>query len=427
MQTAKVPLRIPLPVLFLAMTALVMLPIVLVNAARSVAQGLYPMPDVLLVVHTVIIGMVFAVLIAVFYQLGPVAFVTGSVPLGMAFFQVVLYVVSAISFLFSWAFITSWGILPLAISGTSVLVSLLLFFTLVFGVVKRRTAGNMSALFTYAALVHGLLLVTFAFTLVWGLTQGWSLSINEWIGAHAITGIYGIFVQFAIAFAYKLVPMFQLSHADLRKRPIITFVLLNGGLLLEDTGLFTGMHVVSGIGALFIAGAMIHLMLEIHTIYQKRIRRQVEWPMRSVFLGWVWVAVGTILLAVWQWAGAVILAMPEVVFAAVVVGGLVQMITGYLFKIISFLIWTVRYGEGKAAAGAPLLRTAIRASWAKTTAIVWNVGLVLLILGIVTGLPSVVVLGATAFMVCALIAVREWWRMISPRGVFPPALKESVK
>ncbi len=420
MQSAKVPLRIPLPLLFLAMAALLVFPIVVVNAAHSIGQGSYPMPDVLLTVHTVIIGVIFPVIIGVFYQLGPVAFVTGSVSHRLAFIQAVSYVVSAVCFLLCWTFLDSWGIIPLAVTGTLVLLSLLLFFALVFSVVRKRTAGTMSAFFTYAALVHGLLLVTFASILVWGLAQGASLIFTNWIGAHAITGIYGIFLQFAMAFAYKLIPMFQLSHANLKRRPIITFVFLNVGLLSEDAGLLLAIHVLGAIGSVFIAISIIHFMFEVLTMYKKRIRKQVEWPMRSVFVGWMWIALGTILLALWQLVGGVLINMPEVVFVVVVVGGLVQMITGYLFKIISFLIWTVRYGEGHNASTAPPLRSAIRKEWAKSIMIVWNVGLVLMLIGIIAGIASIVVLGATAFMVCAMMAVREWWRMISPRGVFPP-------
>ncbi len=420
MQTAKVPLRVPLPLLFLAMAALVIFPVVVVNAAHSIAQGSYPLPDVLLTVHTAVIGVVFPVIIGVFYQLGPVAFVTGSVSHRLAFIQSVSYVVAAVSFLLSWTFLDSWGIVPLAITGSLVLLSLLVFFALVFGVVRKRTAGTMSAFFIYAALVHGLLLVTFVSTLVWGEALGANLVFDHWIGAHAITGIYGIFLQFAMAFAYKLIPMFQLSHANLKRRPIITFVLLNVGLLSEDAGLLLSVHVLAAVGLVLIAVSILHFMFEVLTMYKKRIRKQVEWPMRSVFVGWMWVAVGSILLALWQLVGVVLINMQEVIFVVVVVGGLVQMITGYLFKIISFLIWTVRYGEGHNASIAPPLRSAIRKEWAKSIMIVWNVGLGLMLIGIIAGTASVIVLAATAFMVCAMMAVREWWRMISPRGVFPP-------
>lgn len=420
MQSAKVPLRIPLPLLFLAMAALLIFPVVLVNAAHSIAQGAYAMPDVLLTVHTVIIGVVFSAIIGVFYQLGPVAFVTGSVSHRLAFVQAVSYVISAVLFLLSWAFIDSFGVVPLAVTGTLVLLSLLLFFALVFGVVRGRMAGSMSALFTYATIVHGVLLVTFASTLVWGLVSGYSLVVDDWIGAHAITGVYGIFLQFAMAFAYKLIPMFQLSHANLKRRPVITFLLLNVGLLSEDAGLLLSIHVLAAVGSVFLAVSIIHFMFEVLTMYKNRIRKQVEWPMRSVFVGWMWIALGTILLALWQLIGTMIFNMAEVVFVTVVVGGLAQMITGYLFKIISFLIWTVRYGEGRNASKAPPLRSAIRPQWAKSIMIVWNVGMVFMLIGIIAGTASILVLGATAFMVCALIAVREWWRMISPRGVFPP-------
>lgn len=416
---SSIALRVPLSLMVMSLCGLSLFPAALWRAAGPGAIGAFGEPSVLLFVHVTVIGMLFPAVMGVFYQLGPVAFVTRSLPERRAFSQVILYILSGAAFLLTWTMLSAWGWVPLAITGTAVVAAVIFFFVNALDTANHRSAGWPTTGFFYGAALQALVLVVGALTLVLGHASGQELPFDRWIGVHAFAGLYGVFVQMAVGLGYKLMPMFTLSHVKFRHTPRWVLGLLNGGLALVYAGLLINLTAATALGTFLSGAGLVVFAYDARRIYRRRMRRIVEWPLRGVFAAWGWISAATVLFAVWQLFP---LAGPRVLgafFLVVAVGGLGQMVVGYFFKIIPFLIWTDRYGKNGTGLGAPLLQNAVRPARSRAVVIGWNVAAAVVVLGDLALQPYVLRLGAVLFEAAALIGIFEWWRVLSPRGIFP--------
>lgn len=422
--SSGIALRAPLSLMLAAMCGIALLPIAAFAAIGDTSLGAFGQPSVLFFVHLTVIGVLFPAVMGVFYQLGPVAFVAKSLPTTRAYVQGVGYMASAAGFLLSWAFLAAWGWIPVAVTGSSVVVFLAYFFVNAADTAVRRTAGWPTTWFLSGALLQSLVLFGGALTLVWGHVNQWPIDFNRWIGVHAFAGFYGVFVELAIGFGYKLLPMFTLSHLKFQRTPYAVWGGVNGGLLGAYAGLLFGRPDLTALGVAVVAFGVSVFLGDSVRIFRHRLRKKVEWPLRAVYAAWVWIAVGTWGFAAWQ---VVPTAAPQVLaalFLAVAIGGVGQMIVGYFFKIIPFLIWTDRYGKNGLGLGAPLLQQAVRGEWVKGIVAAWNAAALTMVVGLLTGSTAFADLGAIFLGLAAWTAMHEWWRVISPQGIFP---KEVLK
>jgi len=176
--------------------------------------------------------------------------------------------------------------------------------------------------------------------------------------AHAHLGGIGFFLMMIVSVSYKLLPMFALSELQNERRAWWSVWLLNGGL----AGLFLALLLRSpwklGFALVVIAGLAVYAR-EIIAILKARKRRLLDWGLRY-FLTALGVLAPLSALAVilcWPRLPATLLTTQlENVYGFLALMGVVAFtITGFLYKIVPFLVWYHTYGPEVGRSKVPSL------------------------------------------------------------------------
>lgn len=272
------------------------------------------------------------------------------------------------------------------------------------------TGTYLAASFVYLAAVA-----------TWGLllALNWRLGFFErhlfdHILAHVTLGMAGWFTVTIIGVAYRLIPMFTLSHRQLDWVSKAVFALLNAGV----TGLVLG--AVLGLGrpvlALFaalIVGAVLLFIWDVYRILKARHRKSLDVSVRYTLTAFVnLLLTGALLLGAWAglWPG--LLSRPAGAVGLVYLGGMgwvSLMIVGQMYKILPFLVWTDRYAAVAGARKVPTLREMFDARLAEGAYWPLVAGVLLVPAGLLFDVIWVAVTGSALATVGALgFAVGIW-------------------
>jgi hypothetical protein len=193
------------------------------------------------------------------------------------------------------------------------------------------------------------------FTVLAGLylaaSKIWSFNRMEPLAAmhaHAHLGVVGIFLTLVVGVSYKLVPMFAISEIQSERRAWGSVALLNAGLLATATTILLGSAWKIVSAALLTIGILLYGW-ELAAILRQRKRRSIDFSLKTA-LGGIALLFPLIVLGVY-------LAWPEVAFSERVgrlenlygflalFGFLSMVVTGFLYKIVPFLIWYQVYSS----------------------------------------------------------------------------------
>lgn len=199
-----------------------------------------------------------------------------------------------------------------------------------------------------------------------------------------------------VGVSYKLLPMFSASLSDVDRRAHLTFLMLNGGLIVLLGSWFPGWvpGIAGGLAALAIA--LILYGRDVVHIVRRRLRKSFGLAIGQGALAVVYLevaAVGALALLWASSAGGVARAVEQrliiVLCLLFSVGWIGGMIVGMLSKIVPMLVWMERFAERAGSPGTPTIqdlfdeRPALAGAWAYhlglvvlagSVALAWHVG-----------------------------------------------------
>ncbi len=311
---------------------------------------------VVAVTHLFTLGFICSIVMGAMYQLVPVALETRLYSEKLAKWQFVFHLVGFTGMV--WKFWV-WDMTGVGHYGSVMAVGAILFVYNIARTLWQVPNWNVVAGGVASALVW------FSLTILAGLyvvaAKCWEFSPFDPVAqmhAHAHLGGIGFFLMMIVSVSYKLLPMFALSELQNERRAWWSVWLLNGGL----AGLFLALLLRSpwklGFALVVIAGLAVYAR-EIIAILKARKRRLLDWGLRY-FLTALGVLAPLSALAVilcWPRLPATLLTTQlENVYGFLALMGVVAFtITGFLYKIVPFLVWYHTYGPEVGRSKVPSL------------------------------------------------------------------------
>lgn len=218
------------------------------------------------------------------------------------------------------------------------------------------------------------------------------------LAAHLHLAIAGWALVMMTGVSHRLLPMFLLSHnADTRwSKRALGF--LASGVTVLVIGLLLRQAAITWLGALLLSAGVGCFLRQAFAFYRARVKRGVDVGMRFA-------AVALVFLAVSVPAGFVLLvegiASPRLATAYVttaLLGGIVLYVTGFFYKIVPLLAWTVRFRGRVGKETVPTVAELFSSRVAQAQLVMMVAGVTLLGGGILTGSLPVTRCGAVLFL-----------------------------
>jgi hypothetical protein len=259
----------------------------------------------------------------------------------------------------------------------------------------------------------GLSLLYLVFTGLTGMAMGLDFPFNylgHWhdrlLGAHLWFGAVGWFGQLIIAFSYKMLPMFYLSHghSTVWEKPIL--YLWNGAVILGAAAFLSGTGLaLTWLAFLLLACAFVCYNLQISNIMKKK--HKTGPGEGVVFTVWAVRGLTAFLFLVLIYAAIfpheVLRIENAVILGWVYLWGWVAFtILGYMSKIVPFLWWTHKYGALVGKQPTPSLSKMIDERWVRALLHLTGTGMVVLVAGLALGSSLAVAIGGTAMSIFAI-------------------------
>jgi hypothetical protein len=273
-------------------------------------------------------------------------------------------------------------------------------------VVGRYVGAGFLALVT--ALALGLLRI--------GEALGyWQVDRQAMIAAHFHLAAAGFATLTAIGVGHRMLPMFLVSHGFPRGPFRWSGLLAGPGLAILAAGLFAGSRAVTIAGGGLIAVAGVLYLYLARAYFRRRVRRQLDPGLAHVavahgFLA-AGLAAGTGLLMHggftprW-WAGYAVL---------ILLGWLVLLIVGVLYKILPFLVWLHLFGPRMGEPDLPTVGDLTRPGWGWMSLVALTGGLALLAPAIALGWATGARLGALSVAIGVLLVLMQGLRVMGMR------------
>lgn len=229
---------------------------------------------------------------------------------------------------------------------------------------RNVKAWTLTAKFIFAAVLY--LLATILLGLFLSIHLAYpmiEMSHLTLLKLHANGGLAGWFLMLVIGVSLKLLPMFLLAHGYATKPGEVAFYLMNAGLLGWIAAVAMELPVFwQQLGVLALGGGIVCYLIQAALIFQKRNRvrsdpfrrqavRRIDFPLRFAaaalaFLGAVAIFAGVMVffevLIADDWRNRLV-----IVYGAAIFLGFLSLLTqALLYKIIPFLVWLRKFGDG---------------------------------------------------------------------------------
>lgn len=352
------PLALPLRYLLAGMLSFVGVQITLFLWPDKILAGPLLRPETVATVHLIALGWGSMIVVGVLYQMIPVLL------------QVDLHREDISRFLFWPTFLgvssliigfRFWNTSLIAFGGGLTFLSFIAYGWNLKGTLLAVQRWSRQAVAMVSALGF------FMFTVFWGFLMTLTLrfglfgqAITGFLASHVVLGIVGWFSLMIFGVAYRLIPMFALSHGYPEHRQGPALVLLGSGVTVSVAAALLGNRLIGWLGTAIVLVAFVLFALDVVGILKHRRRKRLElvtkFSIASVAAGLI-----ALLLAVFHLLfGSAVRLDPERLLRAVgylvFMGWISFMIIGHLYKIIPFLAWLHRYGDKAGKEAVPLLR-----------------------------------------------------------------------
>lgn len=217
------------------------------------------------------------------------------------------------------------------------------------------------------------------------------------LAIHLHVAIVGWALIMIVGVSHRLLPMFLLAHGADTRWTRRSLTLLAAGVPVLGLGLALTSRVLSWTGAALLAGGLSCFLRQARAFHARRIRKRLDPGLR-------YVATATGFLTLSAPIGLLVLARPlngrlaTVYVVTGLLGGIVLYVTGFLYKIVPLLAWTVHYRGRMGQGPVPTVADTYSARVAHIQLGLMATGVLLLIAGIALGTAHVTRCGAILFL-----------------------------
>lgn len=355
--TGRRSFALPLTFLGTGVAAYVALHVLITLGLPRLAASYFRNPYALLVTHLFTLGFVTAIIMGAMYQLVPVILETPLWNQRVGYAHLVLYLVGLVGMLVGfWRFDAPW----LVSGGILVATAAALFVLNLLMTMRRAKTWHVAATFLVFSMVYLALTVTWGLLLVFNIHHGFFATATRGnLVVHATIGFGGWFTLTIMGVAYRLLPLFTLSHHKPGWQTTTVLVLTNAGVVGLATAFALGAPTWLEGGFLAVAAAGVALFLrEMHGIIHGRARKELDLGVRFSMAAFVSLAFSVVLAAALLAAPAPFVTPGRSVGLMYLIGmGWVgMMVVGQMYKIVPFLVWTSRHAPRAGKEKVPLLR-----------------------------------------------------------------------
>lgn len=308
--------------------------------------GHYFQPHILAITHIMALGWGTMMILGASHQLVPVM-VEGK--LYSNFLACLSFALAAAGIpLLVFAFYTFNMQWPAQYGAILINAAILSFLVNLTGSLLGSKSKNIHAIFVYTATLW-----LFATTLIGLLlicnftTPVLSKDSLHFLSLHAHLGIAGWFLLMVIGVGSRLIPMFMISKYTHEKLLWTIYGLVNGGLLsFAFIFIDAGSSTLLFIPVIAVAAAMALFAVFIYQAYNKRIRRQVDNPVRLSLFSILLMAVPVGFLMIFTAMLILNRTATPLVFAygfSIFFGWITAIIFGMTFKTLPFIVWNKVY------------------------------------------------------------------------------------
>lgn len=331
-------------------------------------------PHVLALVHTATLGWLTMTIMGASLQLTPVIVVA---PLRAARFvrwQYPVYLSGVILLVSGF-----WWMLPwlMAVGGSLIVLAVIHHVIMLGATMAHATQRPLTVRYLIASLCYLSIVVSL------GLTAALDFQFN-FLGSgfdrllltHITLGVVGWLSTTLMGVSYTLVRMFALAHEHTDRLGKIVFPLLNGSIAALSLGfIFAWQPLIAAGGVLLIVSAWLFAFDYSQMLRARRRKRLDATQYHGMFAAAYFAAIvpGGVAAALLGWQQPGLLAALAL---AAFVGWLGQSTTGYLYKIVPFLVWHDRYGPLVGRQKVPLMRELLRERWSWASLWLINAGLI---------------------------------------------------
>jgi hypothetical protein len=287
----------------------------------------------------------------------------------------------------------------LAYGGMLVLVAMVTFLIETFLTLKKAERITLTVKSVLWANIFLTVAIIIGFLMALAIGEGVVLDVGKWLGAHAMLVLGGFVTLTIIGLSLILLPMFGLSHG-FDETPIEwAYRIMVGAVIAYVVGTFLGWGWVRWLALVASYVSIGFYGYMIWVIYQTRARKAHDIYARSMYVGFISLAVSLVL-------GILMLfTVNENILLTVawflVMGFFSYLINGHLYKIVPFLVWFERYSPLVGKQKVPMLNDMLPErkaewQWGFTT-----IGLVIGGVGLLFGIDSLFHGGVTLMVVGA--------------------------
>lgn len=330
-------------------------------------------PHVLALVHTATLGWLTMTMFGATMQLVPVIVVAPLRATRFLYWHYPVYLGGVLLLISGFWLMRPW---LLALGGSFIVLAVIHHVIILATTLAHATKRPLTARFLIASLCYLCIVVSLGLTAALNFQFGFlGPNLDQLLLVHITLGVVGWLSTTLIGVSYTLVRMFALAHEHTDRLGKIVFVLLNVGIILLAIGFVLSWQflILCG-GATVIATAWL-FACDYWRMLRVRRRKLLDTTQYHGIVAVVYFALTIpvgVAAALFGWLQAGLLVALAL---AALVGWLGQSTTGYLYKIVPFLVWQHRYGPLVGRQKVPLMREMLHQRWAQLSFWLINLGL----------------------------------------------------
>ncbi len=378
-------------------------------------QGHHFQPHLLGLTHLATLGWITMVMMGALYQLVPVVLETKLWSVRLARLTFWIYLPGAIGLIIHlWVFNRGPG---LWLSGLLMMIAFILFVSNLFATLAQVEKWNLTGIHLLASLCCVLLATLFGFILALNIAQPFLPGDHlHYLKAHAHLAFLGWVLFVVMGVAYKLIPMFSLSHGYSMTPARWAFGLVSVGVVgLITAWAFGGPRVLEIFYSTLLAGGIFTFLFQIALIFRHRLRKQLDIGMLHSHCSFIFLCITTIL-------GVMLFFLPDgwpqslreglvLLYGWIAFIGFVGfIIVGQMYKIMPFLVWFNKYSDKVGVENVPMLKDMFDERLAKIEFVLMIAGFSITSISLPLADTQMFRAGALILFISALIFL---WNMIN--------------
>jgi hypothetical protein len=404
------PFVLPASFFVIALSWLVVGSVALLAAAPAIAHGNFLAPEVFATVHAFTLGIITTTIFGVFHQFLPMALGVSARSVRAGLWALGALTAGTLALVVGF-----WGE-HAVLKGAGWILVLAAIGIEAWNLPTRKGRAPGSAhVRAHIAAGHAALGLALAFA---GARIGenlgwWTVDRMGIIAAHFHLAALGFATLTAVGVGSRMLPMFLVSHGTPTWPVRLIAPTTLAGLLIFCIGAVAHIPPLTIGGGLVMAAAALLFVHLVRGYFARRLRRAIDPPLTHV-------AVAVVALAATVGVGLALLLLPgthprlRVVYALLaILGWLVFLVLGMLYKIFTHLSWIHVHGR-RSGAVAVTVNDLLRPSWTRASLSLLMAGLLTLVLGTALGNARIATVGAVGWLLGALLVPAQYLRMFLP-------------